>query len=118
LLWKKSKSAEAGYEQIPNVAIVDALPAGFEVENPHLSTSVKTEPVAGAEHHESIAEHLEFLDDRVVLFTKSQQYQQTFHYSIRAITTGRFVAPPIQASCMYDEGISSIHGGGIVEVKK
>jgi uncharacterized protein YfaS (alpha-2-macroglobulin family) len=111
-------STEAGLEQIPNMAIVDALPAGFEVENPNLSTSAKEEPAAGGEAHRSLVDHKEFLDDRVVLFVKSQPYRQTYRYSIRAMTAGRFTLPPIQASCMYDESIASVHGGGNVEVKK
>ncbi|MDB5385558.1 MAG: alpha-2-macroglobulin domain protein, partial [Planctomycetaceae bacterium] len=111
-------SADTGYHEIPNVAVVDALPAGFEVENPRLNTSAQETPPSGEHAHQSIADHVEFLDDRIVLFAKSRGYQQTFRYSIRAVAVGRFGVPPIQASCMYDAGISSIQGGGIVEIKQ
>lgn len=109
--------ADAGYQEIPNVAVVDALPAGFEVENPRLSTSAKEAPTSG-DQHVSVADHVEFLDDRVILFVKSRAYQQTFRYSLRAVATGRFALPPVQASCMYDETIASIHGGGTVTITK
>jgi uncharacterized protein YfaS (alpha-2-macroglobulin family) len=110
-------SVEAGLHEIPNVAIVDPLPAGFEIENPRLTTSAKDIPVAG-QKRASVADYVEFLDDRVVLFAKSYGQPQVFHYSIRAVASGRFTVPPIQASCMYDENIASIHGGDTAEVGK
>ena len=110
-------STEGAFDPIANVAIVDALPAGFEVENPRLMTSAATHQAEGQVPQLSVAEHIEFLDDRVILFTQSRHHIQTFQYSLRAVASGRFIAPPIQASCMYDDEIASVNGGGKVEIK-
>ena len=103
-------STNAG-NSIPNVAIVDALPGGLEIENPRLATSATPDaPGVGR------ADHIEFLDDRAVLFTTVHRHEQFFRYAVRVTTVGRFDWPPIQASSMYDPSVASIHGGGNVIV--
>ncbi|MES2790202.1 MAG: MG2 domain-containing protein, partial [Planctomycetota bacterium] len=101
---------------VRNIAIVDALPGGFEVENPRLATSAETPDKPNAVT--AAADHVEFLDDRVVLFTPAYQGLKTFHYSLRAVAAGKFVSPPIQASCMYSTDYASVHGVGTVEISK
>lgn len=98
-------------EGIPNVAIVDALPGGVEIENPRLATSATNGSVAA-----STADHVEFLDDRAVLFTTVGASPRVFRYALRVTTPGRFDLPPIQGSSMYDPSVASIHGGGKVIV--
>lgn len=86
---------------IDNIAIVDALPAGMEVENPRL---------AGSEFQfgQEANMQTEFLDDRVILFSSASPTKQIFRYSLRVIAAGTFEIPPIQASCMYDPSASSL----------
>lgn len=95
-----------------NIAIVDALPAGVEVENPRLETSSN----AG---ETSAADHVLFQDDRVVLFATAWPGKNpagTFRYALRVVTEGRFALPPVEASSMYDASLSSRHGAGAIEV--
>lgn len=99
-----------GNEAIPNMVIVDALPAGFEVENPRLATS------ANNGDQSQTVDRVEFLDDRVLLFGTAYSGQQTFRYSIRATTVGTFDLPPVQATSMYSPEIVSIFGAGNVAV--
>ena len=95
---------------VNNVAIVDALPGGMEVENPRLATSIHTD-----QQSENQPDHMEFLDDRVVLFCSIGNEPRVFKYALRATTAGSFELPPIQASCMYNPAIASLHkGGGVV----
>ena len=96
---------------VSNVAIVDALPGGVEIENPRLATSAQPDATNAGQ-----ADHVEFLDDRAVLFTKVGAGPQVFRYSVRVTTPGRFEWPPIQASSMYDPAFASVHGGGHVVV--
>ncbi|MCE5280460.1 MAG: MG2 domain-containing protein [Planctomycetaceae bacterium] len=109
---------------LENVAVVDALPGGFEVENPVLKTSAAAvqegdiAPPARAESPTPPADHVEFRDDRVLIFTGVAGKPRTFSYTLRAITAGTFTLPPVQASCMYDGGCASLHGGGAVEIAK
>jgi uncharacterized protein YfaS (alpha-2-macroglobulin family) len=88
---------------IHNIALVDALPGGMEVENPRLATS------ANSYYPESeIPDHVEFLDDRVVLFCSADKTEKTFEYALRVTTAGEFSLPPIQASCMYEPTVASV----------
>jgi hypothetical protein len=99
-----------GRISIASVAVVDALPGGMEVENPRLSTSDQSASTADADH-------VQFLDDRIVVFGTATPRGQTFRYALRAVTDGNFTLPPIQASCMYNESISSTHGANRVRVR-
>ena len=94
-----------GKSHVQNVAIVDSLPGGLEIENPRLRTSDQTLESAPADH-------VQFLDDRVVLFATARPGETVFRYALRAVAAGSFAAPPIQASCMYNESIRSIHSTG------
>lgn len=88
---------------IHNIALVDALPGGMEVENPRLATSVNS-----YYSQSDIPYHVEFLDDRVVLFCSANKTEKTFEYALRVTTAGKFTLPPIQASCMYEPTVASV----------
>jgi alpha-2-macroglobulin len=100
-----------GRKPIESIAIVDPLPTGFEVENPRLQTSDQSNAT-------NVSSHTEFLDDRVILFTEAPASPRTYQYSIRAVTAGDFVVPPIQATCMYNESIESVFGSSRVKVDR
>ncbi|MBN1975312.1 MAG: hypothetical protein JW787_16860 [Sedimentisphaerales bacterium] len=95
-----------------NIAIVDALAGGMEVENPRMATSANTGNVQS-----DMPEHVEFLDDRVVLFCSAGKNRKTFKYSLRVTTAGAFTVPPIQASCMYEPAAASLGPEGEVIIK-
>jgi len=98
-------------EPVHNIAIVDALAGGMEVENPRLATSARMGESEGDE-----PDHVEFLDDRVVLFCSAGPEPSTFRYALRVIAAGTFALPPIQASCMYDESVACLGKAGRVTV--
>ena len=84
-------------------------------ENPRLATSAQ---VAGThDDRDDQPDRVEFLDDRVVLFTSVTAKTRTFRYLLRATSAGKFAVPPIQASSMYDPAFASVHDGGNVEVR-
>lgn len=98
-------------ERFDNIAIVDALAGGFEVENPRLITSAER-----AQDRGDHADHTEFLDDRVVLFASTHNGTKTFRYALRATTAGTFVLPPIQASCMYDPSVAALGESATIRI--
>lgn len=98
--------------RIDNIAIVDALAGGMEVENPRLVTSAQQAQDGGA-----AADHTEFLDDRVVLFASAQTDRRVFKYALRATTAGVFELPAVQASCMYDPSVASLGGPAIIRIQ-
>ena len=96
---------------LPNVAIIDALPAACEAENPALATSAEGE-TDGSLTPDSV----QFEDDRVLVFATVSNEATTFEYHLRIVGRGDFTLPPIEANCMYDGAIASRHGGGRIVV--
>ena len=87
-----------------NIAVIDLLPSGFEVENPSLATSAVTVK------ERATPDRIEFLHDRVVIFTNAYEQVRTYAYYIRATSAGQSLRPSIQASSMYEAGLGSVHG--------
>lgn len=84
---------------VNNVAIVDRLPAGFEIENPRLGKSEDLqwmkEPFA--------ASYQDMRDDRIQAFGDLKgKVTETVYYSVRAVTKGKFTAPASFVEAMYD----------------
>lgn len=89
-----------------HVALVDALPAGFEAVNPALAVTaqepkVQPEPIAFS-WQSTWYEYQNLRDERAEAFTSilpSGLY--TYRYIARATTPGNFVVPPAKAEEMY-----------------
>jgi uncharacterized protein YfaS (alpha-2-macroglobulin family) len=88
-----------GAREIKNVAVVDRVPAGFEIENPRLGKSEDLQWMKDVFK----AEYQDLRDDRLQVFgdipANSIQY---IYYSARAVTKGRFTAPAAFVEAMYD----------------
>ena len=86
-----------------HVALVDPVPAGFEIVNPSLRTTeqVPDDP-SEAPAREGWFEHQDLHDERACAFA-SFLWDGTYTYSyvVRASTRGRFSAPPPRAEEMY-----------------
>lgn len=100
---------------LPNVAIIDPLPAGLEIENPNFLSAERLAQKSRAVVDMEVS-RTERRDDRLVLFTHLRQGSNRYRYLARAVTQGRFALPPIQAECMYDSGQKSTHGAGTIVV--
>lgn len=103
-----------GNKSLDNVAIVDLLPAGFEIENPRLD-STETLPWAVSSYS---SQYMDMRDDRLLLYSGVSTYQRTFYYTIRAVTEGEFKVPMIMAEAMYNPDYSSISSGGKLVINK
>ena len=90
-----------------HAALVDPLPAGFEIINPELAVSPKARDDSGAGPgyyfwRRTWFEHQNLRDDRAEAFASllwAGVYIYT--YRVRAVTPGRFSAPPAKAEEMY-----------------
>ncbi len=97
-----------------NIVITDMLPAGFEIENPRLSTSTELQwkpknPVD--------VQYLDIRDDRLLLFTNLQANStREFYYMLRVVNKGKFQLPVIGAEAMYDPEFHSYNGAGVMKV--
>lgn len=122
-----------GSADVPDVAIVDLLPGGFEPvlrspPSPTASSSGNgggdgnglhagwTSPI-GLDSSTWQPEFADVREDRVVIYGTATQDIREFTYRIRATSAGTFGIPPIYASAMYRPGVQAeAPGGGVLTV--
>lgn len=100
---------------IQNIALVDRLPAGFEIENPRLGRStrpdwIKDEDLWAVDFMNMRDDHLEAFGTLAASDTKK------IVYSVRVVTSGKFTIPPIDAEAMYDSTLWARDKGGTAVV--
>ena len=62
---------------------------------------------------------LELRDDRLVLaFDELATGSHRYYYVVRAVTPGKYVYPPAQAECMYDDRVHGSTEAGVAEIKR
>jgi uncharacterized protein YfaS (alpha-2-macroglobulin family) len=91
-------------DTVHNAVLVDLLPAGFEIENPRLSSRGQLEFDAAGSLTPS---YQDIRDDRILIFCDTLEGTQTFSYSVRAVTPGHFTIPNCLAEALYDPAIKS-----------
>jgi uncharacterized repeat protein (TIGR01451 family) len=101
VLFVEVELRNASGNSIQNIALVDRLPAGFEIENPRLGRGVKLE---WAEAEDLWAVDFQNMrDDRIEAFGHlAPNTAKKIVYSVRAVTSGKFSIPPVDAEAMYD----------------
>ncbi len=88
-------------ETIQNIALVDRLPAGFEIENPRLGRTTKPDWVK--DEDQWATDFMNLRDDRLEAFGSLPPHSsKKLVYTVRAVTAGTFTLPPIEAEAMYD----------------
>jgi len=100
---------------IENIALVDRLPAGLEIENPRLGRSVKLDWVPSVELWQVAFQNMR--DDRIEAFGYlPPRTSKKLVYTVRAVTSGTFTAPPVEAEAMYDPSLWARDAGGKVVI--
>ena len=101
-------------QDLDNVVVTDALPAGFEIENPRLESRAG---ISWLQDQNFKPSYIDIRDDRLIFFGRFEKKKETkFFYALRAITKGKFVLPPIAAEAMYDPFSASVSSSGSIEV--
>jgi uncharacterized protein YfaS (alpha-2-macroglobulin family) len=101
--------------RLENLAVVDLLPAGLEVENPRLMNAASSLSWMTGR---SEPEHLDVRDDRILFFGSVWAKQPTrFYYAARAVTRGTFTLPHVFAEAMYDPAFRANAGAGTLQIK-
>jgi alpha-2-macroglobulin len=99
-----------------NIAVVDMLPAGLEIDNPRLANSSN---LSWLNEDAVVPDYLDIRDDRLILFMSAEQSgTYHFYYALRAVTCGTFILPSIKGECMYEPELSSFASSGQIVVKK
>jgi hypothetical protein len=96
---------------IQNLALVDRLPAGFEIENPRLGRSAMGAWVDPEELWAT--DFMNMRDDRLQAFgTLAPRVPKKIVYTVRVVTSGTFVVPPVELEAMYDPALWARAKGG------
>jgi uncharacterized protein YfaS (alpha-2-macroglobulin family) len=102
-------------ERIQNIALVDRIPAGFEIENPRLGRGQVADWVDAGDLWSP--DYLDVRDHQVAIFGKLERGEaRKVIYAVRAVTAGQFTLPPVEAEAMYDPSIWAREEGGKVKV--
>ena len=107
--------AQEDWEYIDEVALVQILPAGWEIENPRLSTEGL--PDWAMEYFLGLEDYVDIRDDLIMwFFDKAPYYSYDFMVKINAVTVGKFYLPPTLLEAMYNNDYKVVTRGRIVEV--
>lgn len=90
--------------KVSNIALVDRLPAGWEIENPRLSRGTAAEWLDPAQNWN--ADYMDIRDDKLAVFGSLEAGEsRKVVYAVRAVTSGSFTIPPADAFAMYDPNV-------------
>jgi alpha-2-macroglobulin len=101
------------------IMVTDMLPSGLEIDNPSLVTSASAANFDWLPEAPSNA-YLEFRDDRFAAALTRDNGDNallTYAYVVRAVTPGKFVAPPALVEDMYRPYLNARTVSGVLEVK-
>lgn len=113
LIFVEIKVTNRTSERLQNLALIDRLPAGFEIENPRLGrgTAVEWAPETWN------ADYLSVKDDRLEMFGAIEAGKTaTVVYAVRAVTSGTFTVPPVEVEAMYNPDIWAREAGGRIQI--
>ena len=102
-----------------HIMVSDYLPAGFEIDNPHLVSSGDTGTLDWIEDGEE-PENTEFRDDRFTAAidrARDDNAVFTVAYVVRAVSPGKYVLPQAYVEDMYNPSRYGRTGTGSVEVR-
>ena len=102
-----------------HIMVADYLPAGLEIDNPHLVSSGDTGTLDWIEDGEE-PEHTEFRDDRfTAAIDRAGDDKSVFTvaYIVRAVSPGKYVLPQAYVEDMYNPSRYGRTGTGVVEVR-
>ena len=96
---------------VRNVALLDRLAAGWEVENPRLHGDGEFEA-------SWTPDHIDVRDDHLSLYgTLPPGRSVEVSWTLRATTAGTFTLPPIEVTAMYDDTVWARAPGGTVTIR-
>jgi hypothetical protein len=95
-------------DRVSQIAVVDLLPGGVE-------PTLDRDPGPGSNW---TPQHVDFRDDRVILYGDATKDAATWLYKVRATNTGVFEVPPAFAEGMYNRQITGISQASKLQIVK
>jgi uncharacterized protein YfaS (alpha-2-macroglobulin family) len=123
VFWGHFTVGKTASSRIDNMALVQVLPSGWEIENIRLSG--EDLPAWTTTLRLNQFDYQDIRDDRVMWFfnyapsydfRNKQDYRQDFLVKLNAVTPGEFILPPTLLEAMYDANFQARKGGKRVAV--
>ncbi|KAA3657086.1 MAG: hypothetical protein DWQ10_14050 [Calditrichaeota bacterium] len=117
--WLHLQVQKVNYGQsMDEVALVQILPSGWEIENTRLSN--ENRPDWMKKYNVGMEEYLDLRDDRAMWFFDLNRWnrQLDFILKINAVTPGEFTLPATKAEAMYNRDYRAVVPGMRVVVEK
>ena len=93
----------------PQIAVVDLLPAGFQVSS--------RDPSAGEKGTTFAASFVDQREDRLVLYGAAPKRVLTYRYKLRATNAGTFTLPAVKIESLYDRKVMARTAAGKLMVR-
>ncbi len=98
---------------IENIALVDLVPAGFEIENGR----IRPDAFDFMQGEFNQWDHSDYRDDRALFYLYlSKGKQKKYTYLVRCVSQGKYLYPPVLAEAMYDPGIWCRSGSDTIRI--
>ncbi|HVS63549.1 MAG TPA: MG2 domain-containing protein [Thermoanaerobaculia bacterium] len=111
------KLANTSPERVTNLALVDRVAAGFEIENPRLGRERAIDWIDPDSLWQ--VDHLDLRDDRLEVFGALERGERRrVVYSARATAAGRFTIPAVSAEAMYNPAVWARGASRRVEISR
>ncbi|MEJ2054192.1 MAG: alpha-2-macroglobulin family protein, partial [Calditrichaceae bacterium] len=118
--WAHFKVAQLpGYnKRIEEIALVQVLPSGWEIDNTRLSGEAK--PGWMKKMRLGREEYLDIRDDRIMWFFDLSSYRDKLDFVVKlnAVTAGEFILPPTLVEAMYNNSYRASKAGQKVIVRE
>jgi uncharacterized protein YfaS (alpha-2-macroglobulin family) len=102
---------------VENVVVSLPMAGGLEIENPKLTNAQGEATENDYDSNGYNTARTEIRDDRLILIVDHVYDKFKWTFTMRAITPGTFVMPPIAAEGMYSPGIRSVGSTSSITVK-
>jgi uncharacterized protein YfaS (alpha-2-macroglobulin family) len=93
-------------KDLNNLVIALPLAGGLEIENPSFLNEAQIEYNYGYDPY--FTTRTEMRDDRLLLFVERISKTYKWRFTVRAVTPGSFILPPVAAEEMYSPGTRSV----------
>jgi hypothetical protein len=109
---------------LPNLALVDLLPGGFEPVLQSQALDAQSEAAAPGWINRLgrggnwTAEYADIRDDRVVLYGTATRDVAEYSYRIKATNSGSFIVPPAYGESLYERSVQARSKAGSIVVEK
>jgi uncharacterized protein YfaS (alpha-2-macroglobulin family) len=104
-------------KRLNNMVISLPLAGGLEIENAFADQTYPMPDEYDTSNVPAFITHTEMRDDRILFFVDNISRIYKRHFTLRAITPGVFILPPIAAEGMYSPGIRSIGETSRITIK-